>query len=452
MLSRVVVCVCVLASAVCVGATVDPPIRVSATKLDGSQINGLITSYTDAGFELMDPKKQQQTITWDQLPPQKVFALNTQLNRKPTGEDWMKLGKKLSTMPGGRAVAEQSFQRAIKADPNLKDQVAEARKQASLTPPAPVRGTTGPADNSLTPATPASQPWLDPRDPNKKLIGPQNVGAVDPSAWGKQSPEQQKASTQNLKQFANDTQKKLGVNLQAFETQYFLFCTDMQSSEAQKWAGLLDKMYARLAELFAVPKGENLWHGKALVFVFSRDEDYLKFEMKMHATMAAGTAGMCHTYGSGDVHIAFYRQPNDLDFAHVLVHESTHGFLHRYRSPVDIASWANEGLAEAIASELVPRPGLTMSSSADAKADLQSKKSLEKFFEADHIVAWQYPVSRTLCEFMIRQSKKGYVEFINGIKDGMRWDDALREKYGVTAEQLVRAYGISMGVPDLKFE
>ena len=53
---------------------------------------------------------------------------------------------------------------------------------------------------------------------------------------------------------------------------------------------------------------------------------------------------------------------------------------------------------------------------------------------------------------MIQQSKKGYVEFINGMKDGLRWDEALKQKYGVTTEQLVRAYGISMGVPDLKFE
>jgi hypothetical protein len=152
------------------------------------------------------------------------------------------------------------------------------------------------------------------------------------------------------------------------------------------------------------------------------------------------------------VHIAFYRQPNELDFAHVLVHESTHGFLHRYRSPVNIPSWANEGLAEVVASEMVPRPGLTMSAAADAKADLQARHTVEKFFESDHIVAWQYPVARTLTAFMIQQSKKGYVEFINGIKDGLKWDEALKQKYGVSSEQLVRAYGISMGVADLKFE
>jgi hypothetical protein len=51
---------------------------------------------------------------------------------------------------------------------------------------------------------------------------------------------------------------------------------------------------------------------------------------------------------------------------------------------------------------------------------------------------------------MIRQNKRGYVEFINGIKDGMTWEDALRDKYGVTLDQLVNAYGISMTVANLK--
>src|SRR5262249_13800673 len=162
---------------------------------------------------------------------------------------------------------------------------------------------------------------------------------------------------------------------------------------------------------------------------------------KSHATMAAGTEGMCHEFGNGDVHIAFYRQPNDLDFAHVLVHETTHGFLHRYRSPVSIPSWANEGLAETIAYQMVQQKGLAQSAVADAKNDLMNRKSLDKFFDADHIVAWQYPVARTFTEFMILQSKNGYVEFINGLKDGMKLDDAMKQKYGVTVEQLVDAYG-----------
>ncbi len=51
---------------------------------------------------------------------------------------------------------------------------------------------------------------------------------------------------------------------------------------------------------------------------------------------------------------------------------------------------------------------------------------------------------------MIHQSSKGYVDFINGLKDGMKWDASKSDKYGVSPEQLVNSYGNSMGVAGLK--
>jgi len=433
-------------------ATVDPPQRIKVVKLDKSVLEGLLTSFTESGFELMDAKKQTATVKWEELPPDVIMNLHDRLVRKGSGEQWMSLGKKLLTMPGGRAPAERAFQKAVKADPTLKDKIAEAKKNAPNIPAPPP----DPNAPRLTPTEVrggTTQPGnvLDPTDPAKPVIGPKQVGTVDPSKWGKQSPEEMAAAIGELKKFAEETKQRINPKLTLYETQYFLFYSDLAPADAQNWAGLLDRMYGRLALLFGVPKGENLWRGKALVFVFASDQDYFAFQLKMHdKTVATGTAGMCHTYGNGDVHIAFYRQPNELDFAHVLVHESVHGFLHRYRSPIDIPSWINEGLAEVVASELVPRPGLTQDGTAQARQNLQTRRDLDKMFESEHIVAWQYPVSRTLTEFMITQSRKGYVDFINGIKDGMTWQDALTQKYGVSLEQLVHAYGNSMGVQGLR--
>ncbi|MEA2734074.1 MAG: hypothetical protein QOE14_525 [Humisphaera sp.] len=436
------------------GATVDPPQRIKIIKLDKTELTGLITSFTEDDFDLMDAKKQTATLKWEELPPDAIMNLHDRLVRKGSGEQWLNLGKKLLTMPGGRAPGERAFQKALRAEPTLKDQVVEARKNAVLTP-APPRDPNAPR---LTPTEvtgggiPSTQPGgAEPTDPSKPVVGPKNVGRVDPSKWGKQTPEEMTAAVEDLKKFAEETKQRVNSKLVLYETQYFLFYSDLPANDAKNWSGLLDRMYAKLALLFGVPKGENIWRGKALVFVFSRDEDYFKFQMKMHdKTMAVGTAGMCHTFGNGDVHIAFFRQPNELDFAHVLVHESVHGFLHRYRSPIDIPSWINEGLAEVIASELVPRPGITQSSTAQGRQDLQTRRDLGKMFEEEHIVAWQYSVSRTMTEFMISQSRKGYVDFINGIKDGMPWEDALPKKYGVSLDQLVRAYGNYMGVPSLQ--
>src|SRR5437764_1155866 len=115
----------VLASLLCLivfanvarAATVDPPLRVKITKLDRTDLSGMITSYSDDGFEFMDTKKQTQKLTWEELPPQAVFNLNNQLIRKGTADDWIKVAKKLLTMPGGRGPAERAFQRASQIEP-----------------------------------------------------------------------------------------------------------------------------------------------------------------------------------------------------------------------------------------------------------------------------------------------------------------------------------------------
>jgi hypothetical protein len=445
-------CLLFFSAATTFAATVDPPLRYRIVKLDRTEVAGLITSYDDTGVTVMDAKKQEHAVSWEEMPPDMNVTLHERLWRNASGEDWLNLGKKLSGLPGGKDAANRAFGKALRTDKNLKDQVEAARKEARVAPVAtrqtPPALTSTPPPMDQVPTTERSP--FDPRDPQKKIVGPQKSGAVDVSAWGPLSPQQQADAVAKLKQFAADAAKAMNLNLASYETQYFLFYSDLPPADAQRWAGMLDQMYGRLSVLFAINKGENIWHGKALVFVFSREEDYLKFQMKVHKTMAAGTAGMCHTFGSGDVHIAFYRQPNDLDFAHVLVHESIHGFLHRYRSPVDVPSWLNEGLAEAIAADMVPRKGLTQASLADARQELQTRKSLEGMLQADAIVAWQYPVARTLTEFMIRQNKQGYVEFINAIKDGEKWEEALANKYGTTPQALITAYGYSMTVAGLK--
>ena len=260
-----------------------------------------------------------------------------------------------------------------------------------------------------------------------------------------------------LKNFAAEAGKKLNKELLLQETKYFLFYSDLPVVEARNWAGLLDRMYARLAELFAIDreprppgtgKGDfvNVWAGKALVFVFQGADDYRRFEQVVHRTDAGGTAGLCHCFGDGRVHIAFYRQQDELTFAHVLVHESVHGFVHRFRTPAVVPSWANEGLAEVIASELVPRNGRAKERELLARQGLQTRRELGDMFEARHIESWAYPVAETLCAYMIRQNKRNYVQFINGIKDGLTWEQSLEQRYKAPKDRLVRAYRESIGL------
>lgn len=277
--------------------------------------------------------------------------------------------------------------------------------------------------------------------------GPEVVGKVEEGAWGELTPEQRTVAVEELKKFGEETRAKVNLNLVLNETKYFLFYSDLKPAEAAKWAGMLDRMYARLATLFGIKGGENIFRGKAAVFVFAKEEDYQNFQKTMHQTDATGTAGLCHCFGNGDVHIGFFRQPNEMDFAAVLVHESVHGFLHRYKKPPTVPTWVNEGLAETIASELVPQRGKRQEYWQYAITQLRERGTLgEDFFTGNRLEGWQYPVAQLLTEFMIKQDRKRYVAFIDGIKDGMKWEDALTQKYGVQQDRLIGAFAESLNI------
>jgi hypothetical protein len=201
--------------------------------------------------------------------------------------------------------------------------------------------------------------------------------------------------------------------------------------------------------MFGVPKDENIWFGKAVIFVFFKRDDFKKFEREIfHIEKDAG--GRCHQSGNGSVYITFFRSDPAEGFARTLTHESTHGFLFRYRARARIPSWANEGLAEVMEFELVPAAGIKQASDAQAKVELRGADPFKGFFSGDQIDFKQYPIARTLTEYMIRQNKRGYVDFINGIKDGLSAEQSLKEKYGMSPDELIAAYANTMGVPGVR--
>jgi hypothetical protein len=390
-------------------------------------------------------------VKWSELAAPGVYNVTSSIiGPKAGGEDWMWVGRTMQKVEGGEPFADKAFAHAIKLDPKLQESV-DALKQPAADPPDKARQRDGAKDAPGEEASAAQS----------TAAGPQMIGKVQSGAWPPQTDEQRAKRVAELKSFAEEAAKKLNRPLQLNETRYFLFYSDLPPQDARNWAGLLDRMYARLAELFAVQRetvtatasrpargGEfvNVWDGKALVFVFQSADDYRRFQRTVHNTDAGSSAGMCHCFGDGRVHIAFYRQPDQLTFAHVLVHESVHGFIHRFRTPAVVPSWANEGLAEVIAGELVPQPGRAKGRELLAKTELQSRPDVGGMLDTKHIEPWQYPVAETLCAYMIRQSNQHYVEFITGIKDGLTWEQSLEQRYRAPRERLVPAYRQSLGL------
>ena len=69
---------------------------------------------------------------------------------------------------------------------------------------------------------------------------------------------------------------------------------------------------------------------------------------------------------------------------------------------------------------------------------------------AERIEAWQYGVASNLNRFLLQANRESYVRFIEALKEGMKWEEALREAYGSTPDELLAHYGRRIGVADLR--
>ena len=425
-------------SAVAEKISLDKSIPAAGKKADKSKFAGRIVSYDEDGFDLRVKADEVTTIAWSELDTKTQYVVRKSLLNPKDLAGHIDLGQKMLPLTGGKEWSDKAFAAALKIDPKSKDAIEAAKKQAATRP------TTKPTAAAVKQPETGGKPEMN----GNNEAGPQMVGGVEKQFWGPQSPEQQDAAIAELKKFADKTQKQMGKSLQLNETNFFLFYSDLDEREAKNWSGVLDRMYGMLADLFGVDRKTNIWRGKALVFVFRSSSDYRRFQAMMHRTDAGGTLGMCHTFGDGMVHIAFYRQDKELEFAYVLIHESVHGFIHRYKSPGRVPSWANEGLAEWISTQMLTDklPNRAKEARNAAQYWLKEYGGLQNFFDADHIDGWQYPVAEMMTTFMIAESKKNYVAFIDGIKDGLSPEDSLTQKYKAPKAKIIPVFGKYLGV------
>jgi hypothetical protein len=264
-------------------------------------------------------------------------------------------------------------------------------------------------------------------------VPPSSKGDVEPKNWGKLSEQDQKEAVEELRAFAAGAAGAVPERpLRPHDDGgNFLLYSDELDNIAARHLSRLDHVNSRLNELFGLPKTQTIWRGKALVFIFTQIEDYRAFEANKEGNIPGDSLAMTHCFGNGLVHIAYYAYPSQIKFDHLLVHECVHGFLHRYRSPVRIPSWANEGLADALASEEVPDAARANFISAYTRAELQKNSSPGDLFTAPQIKGWQYPIAESLTAWMIRKNPPGYLEFLNGMKDGQSCENSLRDHYGL---------------------
>ena len=225
-------------------------------------------------------------------------------------------------------------------------------------------------------------------------------------------------------------------------------------------------MYMQLCGLYGFDAGKNIWRGKAVIVAFASEASFQQFELAFYHDPKPGAQGIAHCDIKKNVVISCFAGNNPEYFSVVLVHETAHGFSWCYKSAESLPNWLNEGASEWIAHRVV-----TSDTSIDKKIQvamvrMRNLRSMGgDFYRLDHIHAWQYGVAASITDFLLHYEPGGrsgtataksrgkvsrYRTLIDGIKEGLPWEDAAREAYGLDSAQLARAYGQSIGIPDLQ--
>lgn len=395
---------------------------------EGSTLRGQVIAWDDEGLELRHSDDQSVELSWRELGSRQTAAVHGRVFGATGGAaaaDQLTLARRLSRIDDTHAerLMQQALRRTVAQDPSLREK-AEAliaeREQWLET---------------------GDEPDADDEEPTT----PERL------RWPELTEEEHAEAIAEHRAFAEETAEKLQVRLRLFESDYFLFCTDMEPREAEQWYRLLDRMYRLLMDEFGVPRDRNIWRGKALVLAFNERDDYHAFYRDMHGRDdAEGTAGRCHYLPSGSVYVTLYRHSDDRRrVAGTLVHEAAHGFAYRYRSRAHIPSWLSEGIAEWAKYTLLPELKVENDVTADTREKLRQRGSVEGMFDADPIEFWQYDVAYTLTQFMLDQKPAAFVDFFHAIKDGKDWEPALEEDYGVTVDQLLLGLSRSLRLDPL---
>jgi len=249
-----------------------------------------------------------------------------------------------------------------------------------------------------------------------------------------------------LEEMKMDTEKALHevhVRWTPIESEFWVIYADLNRGDTQELGRRMDNMYRKVAEMFNLPKGLNLFYGKGVCIVSGDENIFRAIEQAAFQTMPPpGCIGLCHMIGA-KVMVNAYRDPDEDRFMATLVHEATHGVMHRYGTPARLPIWAEEGYAEYVAAhsfESSPvdkgrRPqGLQFIREGNSTLPLLLSDGKDGVWPGDNAVG--YAVGYLAVSLMIEQKGSAFGEWVKEVKAGVPWQDSLKKRFGTDAVKL----------------
>ena len=308
--------------------TLERPVEVRARTVTGATFVGKLTSWTEDGFTGSFGDR-----LWSDLVAPDLRRVYAQVMDKSSAAHWLRLGELLAAAKDGKKLADDALGQARRLGATA-EQVDAARARAA--------------------GAAKAREERDRMDRERRLQRDTLPDDATARPWPVLSDSDRTAATAAMRKVGAEAMEVVGVRAEAVETDFFIVTGDLPKPELQRWGRELDAMYARVADMLQVPKGINLFWGKAVVLLYERQETFRLSEASVFRVKAPATLrGICHMTGP-QVAISAYRGNDEAEFASTLVHETLHGIVHRYATPARLPDWANEGFAEWIARACVP--------------------------------------------------------------------------------------------------
>ncbi len=277
--------------------------------------------------------------------------------------------------------------------------------------------------------------------------------------WSEVTDEKYEREITRQKQYLEDIKTKFPRTIY-YESEHFYYLTDAPKPIAVECMKYLEAMYERLCEVFEFKKDARVWIGKCIVCAFAFQQDFLRFEQEFFGETAfqfTDATGLAHLSSDGNVLISlFYGDISKMEsrwkFIGTLVHETTHGFLHRYRARQRIPLWVNEGIADFMVSVIVPADRQPALKQQNALKQMRQFGSVGGLMTAEGpLEAWQYGVASGLVGFMLKYDSHAFKMFLDDMKEGKEWTEALKKHYKCAPEELLFQFGKANRIPRLTY-
>lgn len=404
--------------------TASPGIRIAIRLLDDGGVSQVLVEKWDS----VGIHGSFGTHDWNALEYLSLKRTFQKFMDRASGADWLALGELQLQRddPRGDKDSEASFVQALRRDPSLEAAIDAARSRALEVDRLREEAARIEAARKLREGLPdgvtaTARPWP----------------ILDDAQQAEAVAVMRKESQALLEEAGFE-------NAQPVETRYFLVYSALAPRQTASLVRQLDAMYGKVAELLGIPNGLNLFWGKASIFICRTSDEFRLIEAQAFKNMVApGVIGLCHQRGP-KVFVNTFRAEDDLQFASTLVHETVHGIMHRFISPVRLPTWADEGFAEYVAGRSFQGSPVDSNRRPQGLHYIRNNGDVSAVVEMSYEDgSWPgeqavgYAVGYLLCTMMITENPSGFADWVRAVKAGKDWKQALEDEYGVSAERLV---------------